>query len=138
VRNLEMLDTNTFADGAGLLFPLKGDAPLLTMGAEGQPVTAWHWRADRPEKANTNVAAGLGTTRVTDASAIAVSASWTDGRWSVVFRRALTVPAAADEALQLRVGETVKIAFAVWEGGNAERAGLKAFSPEWHEVVIEN
>ena len=52
-HNLEVSDTNSFPDGAALLFPIKGDAPLITMGSESQPVNAWHWRADRPDRART-------------------------------------------------------------------------------------
>jgi len=29
------------------------------------------------------------------------------------------------------------VALAVWRGANAERAGLKAFSPEWVELTLE-
>jgi len=29
-----------------------------------------------------------------------------------------------------------RVAFAVWEGSNQERAGLHAFSPEWQELSI--
>jgi DMSO reductase family type II enzyme heme b subunit len=136
-REVEMTDTDVFPDGAGILFPLKGDAPLTTMGEEKQPVTAWHWRADRPEHARNNVAAGLGTTRVTDERLIAVSAVWEKGRWRVAFTRALQIPAPSDEAIQFRVGSTMKVAFAVWEGSNGERAGIKAFSPEWQPLTVE-
>jgi len=136
-HNLEVNDTNTFPDGAALLFPIKGDAPLITMGTESQPVNAWHWRADRPDRARNNVAAGLGTTRVTDEDTIHASAVWLNDRWHVVFTRALKVPAGRDEAVQFSVGDEVRVAFAVWEGANGERAGLKAFSPTWHSVRLE-
>ncbi len=88
-ENLQQVDTNIFPDAAALLFPLNDDAPLVTMGAEGQPVNAWHWRADRPELAANNVSSGLGTTDVTDQGAIKTVASYDDSVWSIVFSRAI-------------------------------------------------
>jgi DMSO reductase family type II enzyme heme b subunit len=134
-RETALTDTNVFPDGAGLLFPLVADAPLITMGAEAQPVNAWHWRADRPGHARSNVARGLGTTQVTDESSITADATWEDGRWRLVFARALQVSPAKGDAIQFSVGETTQVAFAVWEGGNGERGGIKAFSPNWLELV---
>jgi DMSO reductase family type II enzyme heme b subunit len=136
-RDVKTLDTNVFPDGAGILFPLKGDAPISTMGDETHPVNAWYWRADRPGQAHNNVAGGLGTTRVTEQKSIAVSAEWGQGRWQVVFSRGLQVPAPEGEAIQFGAGTAVKVAFAVWEGANGERAGIKAFSPEWLSLTLD-
>lgn len=130
-------DNDVFPDGAALLFPLRGDAPLMTMGSPEKPVAAWHWRADHPEHARTQVAEGLGTTRVVDESAVATAASRQGGRWRLVFRRPLHVPDASGGALQIGVGDTLQVAFAVWEGANGERGGLKSFSPSWHAVTLE-
>lgn len=136
-QDVEIRDNDVFPDGAALLFPIKEDAPLLTMGAEEAPVNAWHWRADRPDHARSNMATGLGTSRVTDEGAIATAADYRDDHWRIVFRRALKVSAARGEAVQMAVGDTLKLAFAVWEGANGERAGLKSFSPSWHPVTLE-
>lgn len=136
-RETAVSDNTVFPDGAALLFPLREDAPLMTMGSETQPVAAWHWRADRPEHARSNVSQGLGTTRVVDEASIATASSWRDGRWRLVFRRALGPGSPRSEAIQIGVGDTLKVAFAVWEGGNGERGGLKSFSPSWHAVTLE-
>jgi DMSO reductase family type II enzyme heme b subunit len=137
-REVALTDNDVFPDGAALLFPLRQDAPLMTMGSDEQPVAAWHWRADRPDHARANVSQGLGTTRVLDDASIATAASWRDGRWRLVFRRALRPSGATAETLPIGVGETLKVAFAVWEGGNGERGGLKSFSPSWHPVTLES
>ncbi len=134
-QDLARTDTNIFPDGAALLFPLGADAPLMTMGAEGQPVNGWHWRADNPSHGKSNIANGLGTTEVTDPEAIATEAEYVNGNWSVVFRRALSN--GKDDERQFAAGESVKIAYAVWEGHNGERGGLKAFSPVWVELDVE-
>lgn len=127
-----------FPDGAALLFPLVEGAPLVTMGAEGKPVNAWHWRADRPGHARNNVAVGLGTTRVTAEPPIAASAVWGHGGWRVVLRRALQTKAPAGEAVALRPGQTISVAYAVWEGSSGERGGIKSFSPTWHSLTLED
>ena len=47
------------------------------------------------------------------------------------------MPEYKDEAVQLAPGGAVKIGFAVWEGSNGERAGVKSFSKEWRELALE-
>jgi complex iron-sulfur molybdoenzyme family reductase subunit gamma len=83
------------------------------------------------------VAAGLGTTRVTPEPSIATSALWDHGRWRLVFRRALRTNAPPGEAIEMKAGETIQVAFAVWEGSNGERGGLKSFSPDWQALTLE-
>ncbi len=131
------LDNDQFADAAALLFPLSESAPLI-MGAEGAPVNIWHWRADRPKAARNNVAAGIGTSRLTNTGpAITTRAVHQHGRWFLVLRRALAVNPPAPEAVQFEPGRNHKVALAIWKGSNAERAGLKAYSPEWVELELE-
>ncbi len=135
--NIEQKDNTEFPDGAAVLFPIGDDAPLMTMGSETQPVNAWHWRADRPASGRSNFAAGLGTTEVTDDKQIKTESNYANKRWSIVLRRALQVPGQEGKVRQFNLGDTVKMAFAVWEGSNGERGGLKAFSPQWYEIVLE-
>jgi len=124
-----------FPDGAGILFPLKGDAPLDTMGSESQPVNAWFWRADSEDGAKNIVASGIGTVAESETSSIAARAQWQDGAWRVVFARPLTV--AGNQAVALEAGKSLKVAFAVWEGSSGERAGIKSFSKHWQELTLE-
>jgi len=124
-----------FPDGAGILFPLNGDAPLRTMGSESQPVNAWFWRADLEEGARNITASGIGTVEESEKSPIAARAQWEDGTWRVVFARPLA--AAGNHAVALEAGKSVKVAFAVWDGSSGERAGIKAFSKQWRELTLE-
>ncbi len=124
-----------FPDGAGILFPLKGDAPLSTMGSEIQPVNAWFWRADFEDGARSITASGIGTVEEGEKTAIAATAKWEDGTWRVAFARPLG--AAGSQAVALELGKSVKVAFAVWEGASGERAGLKSFSKQWRELTLE-
>lgn len=123
-----------FPDGAGLLFPLKWDAPIDTMGEKDWPVNAWYWRADVDGRGRSFKAEGLGTTQETGNSPIRVQANWKDGIWSLVMARTLSVE---DEAVQFEAGGTYKVGCAVWQGSNNERAGLKSYSNSWYELELE-
>ena len=138
-QNRTITDTTVFVDACGVLLPLKGgEPPIDEMGSEQAPVNAWHWRADlEGETAHNTVAQGLGTTQFSERSAIRAKAVWGQGAWAVVFARALAVPEQAEETVQLSAGAAVKVGFAVWEGSNGERGGLKSFSKEWRELVLE-
>lgn len=128
-------DNDEFADAAALLFPLSETASLL-MGAQGAPVSLWHWRAHRPKTARNNVAEGIGTSsRVRGGPDIVTRAVYHEGRWAVVFRRVMA--AEGPGVVSFEAGKSYRTALAVWSGANAERAGLKAFSPQWVELTLE-
>jgi len=132
----KIADINEFIDAAAVLFPVAEDAPLFGMGSKGKPVNAWLWRADweRPK----NVAAeGMGSTQRREDPALASKARHTRGRWDVVVSRSLATNGAPAGTVSLSPGSVSKVAFAVWQGGNQERAGIKAFSPDWQEFEIE-
>jgi ethylbenzene hydroxylase subunit gamma/complex iron-sulfur molybdoenzyme family reductase subunit gamma len=132
----KIADINEFVDAAAVLFPVAADAPLIGMGIKGKPVNAWFWRADweRPQ----NVAAeGMGTTQRREDPALASKARHTRGRWDVVLSRSLDRKGAPAGTIVLAPGATSKVAFAVWQGANQERAGVKAFSLDWQELQIE-
>ena len=134
--NDKIADINQFVDAAAVLFPTNGDAPLFGMGTKGKPVNAWFWRADweRPK----NVAAeGMGTTERREDPALAAKSRHWRGRWDVVISRALGANGAPEGTARLAPGAASKVAFAVWQGANQERAGVKAFSLDWQELQIE-
>lgn len=134
-QNVDFLNGNS-PDGASVLFPLKGDAPLATMGNEGQPVNAWFWRADL-EAAENLAASGLGTVEAASDGQVVAKAKWEAGTWRVVLARPLATGGQSEQAIQLEAGKSVKVAFAVWDGGLGERAGLKSFSKAWLDLELE-
>ena len=137
-QNMEITDTNMFPDGCGILIPLNGgDPPIDEMGSKDVPVNAWFWRADLKDVPHNTVARGLGTTLFSKKCPIQTKSLWGQGAWAVVFARLLAVPDQKDEAVQLAPGGAVKIGFAVWEGSNGERAGVKSFSKEWRDLTLE-
>lgn len=136
-RNVEVTENNQFPDACGILLPLNGgDPPIDEMGSREAPVNAWYWRADFDKPKNV-IAHGLGTTEYTARSPLEARAVWGHGAWAVVLARPLAVPELKDETAQLAGGTTTRVGFAVWEGSNGERAGIKSFSREWLDLVIE-
>jgi DMSO reductase family type II enzyme heme b subunit len=129
-------DLDGFADAAAISFPLLADANPFTMGDEAQPVNAWLWRADRGEPFDV-IARGYSTSqrRPANASGLAARGLHEDGGWVVVFQRPLRP--ASGEFAAFEPGTTAKIAFAVWDGSNAERAGQKAFSGAFIELPLD-
>ena len=138
-QNTEVTDTFQFPDACGVLMPLNGgDPPIDEMGSKDAPVNAWFWRADLKDVPHNTVARGLGTTQFSTQSPIVTKSVYGNAAWAVVFARPLAVPELKDEATQLAPGSAVKIGFAVWEGSNGERAGVKSFSKEWRELALES
>lgn len=138
-ENTTVTDTNMFPDGCGILIPLaEGDPPIDEMGSQQAAVNAWFWRADfQDDKALNQIARGLGTTLPTEESPVRARGVWKQGTWAVVFTRPLATPQHENECVQLAPGAAVKIGFAVWEGSNGERAGVKSFSKEWRDLTLE-
>jgi len=83
------------------------------------------------------IARGYSTSqrRPAKSSQLAASAIHRDGEWHLVFQRPLQ--AASDEFARFAPGQLAKIAFAIWEGSNAERAGQKSISGAFAEVELE-
>jgi ethylbenzene hydroxylase subunit gamma/complex iron-sulfur molybdoenzyme family reductase subunit gamma len=136
-EDLEITDTMIFPDGCGILLPAVQFAPMAVMGAVGMAVNAWYWRADENGRGRHVLAEGLGTTRTLDYELVRGNGVYKDGRWQVVITRALKVQSAENPA-QLEPGQSTGFAVAIWEGGQSERAGLKAISgDDWIKLDLE-
>ncbi|HMM78269.1 MAG TPA: ethylbenzene dehydrogenase-related protein [Gammaproteobacteria bacterium] len=129
-RHDRIADLDRFVDGVAVMFPLAAGASAVSMGAPGAPVEAWYWRADHADRVFEVIAEGYGTSarRAADASPLRAAAAHRAGRWCVVLARALE---AGERRARLQPGSVARLAFAVWDGGNRERAGRKAFSGEF-------
>jgi DMSO reductase family type II enzyme heme b subunit len=130
-------DTTSFPDAAAILLPSVPGAVglLMTMGGEGLPVNAWYWRADEDGQGRQIVSQGLGTTQTVDRE-IRTRGVWRNGRWQVVIARALSA-SSAEPVAQLAVGDNTGYGVAIWDGSASERAGIKAISASWQELVLE-
>jgi DMSO reductase family type II enzyme heme b subunit len=134
-ENAEMTDTDSFPDAAAILFPVVPEAPIITMGAPGQPVNAWYWRADVPRKARQVTAEGLGTSHTFDQTLVHGRGRWKEGRWQIVLARSLRIKSETPVA-QLEPGTETGFGIAIWEGSNSERAGIKSFSGNWMPLQL--
>ncbi len=129
-------DINQFADAAAIMFPMVEDAPLIGMGIKGKPVNVWLWRADWKRPKNVS-AEGMGTTVRREDPALSSAVRHADGQWDLIVGRSLKEKRSPQGTVELAPGSVTKIAFAVWQGAAQERAGLKAFSPDWQELELE-
>jgi len=130
-----LVDLDEFVDGAAVMFPLDAAASALTMGAPGQRVNAWYWKADQPEVGIDVTAEGYGTSVRHGGTERAVTAAalHRDGRWQLVLGRAMNADA---QRAAFVAGGATRIAFALWDGGNRERAGRKSFSGDFMPAEI--
>jgi DMSO reductase family type II enzyme heme b subunit len=127
-------DTDRFGDGAAVLLPVVEGATLQSMGSFERPVNAWYWRADL-DAPHSVMATGFGTTVRQSNGSIAADARYEDRAWHVVLARPFDVDAEGTAPLQ--PGMSTQAGFAVWQGSNRERAGIKAASAEWEPLEIE-
>ncbi|MDP3937016.1 MAG: ethylbenzene dehydrogenase-related protein, partial [Deltaproteobacteria bacterium] len=123
-------------DAAAVLFPLGEDANPFTMGDDRNPVNAWFWKADREEPFDV-IARGYSTSqrRPGGASGLVARAEHRQDAWVGVFQRPLRP--APGEFTHFEPGATARIAFAVWEGSNAERGGQKAVSGAFLDLEFD-
>lgn len=113
-----------FIDGAALFAPTVKDAPWITMGSPEMPLEGVLWRADTAAPYRVQ-AQGLGSVqRLPAADGWQVEANYANGNWNLLFW--LPGFSALDNNRQL--------GFAIWQGAQAERAGLKSVTPSWLAV----
>jgi hypothetical protein len=134
-REMEMeyphmyVDMYPFAEVAGGQLAQAGDYTdihYLTALAAGNPFA----EIERLTPVENLIAGGFGslTSRPPEAQTVSGQGSWQDGRWRVVFSRALDTADAED--VQFASGKSYPIAFAVWDGASHERNGQKSTS-QW-------
>lgn len=113
-----------FQDAVSAIFPTNGSGVLATMGNEEKPLALWFWEEGRPGPLRL-ISTAPGVVRKDPDAVLGASGALADGRWSVV----LSGPAAT--------AEKRKVALAVWNGSNEERAGLAAVSREWLPLELD-
>ena len=104
---------------------------------EGGSVNIWFWK-NKDSKALDMNAKGFGTLKVQDQQDVKGKGVYQDGKWKVVFSRALATGDAENDA-QFNPGEFINIAFAVWDGKKdpasgelKEKGSQKAVSSWWY------
>ena len=102
-------------------YPFEDEPEFYPAAASGNIVV----RADRTSAADNLLAGSFGTLTAAEDQMGAGMGAWDDGKWRVVFSRDLQVGA---EYAQFAEGDSTNVAFAVWNGANAERDGMKSVS----------
>lgn len=80
------------------------------------------------------IAVGFSTLSLQDSQDVMGKGVYGSGNWSVVYLRDMETKDKEDAVL--KKGATVPIAFAIWDGSNEERDGLKSIST-WHDLKID-
>jgi len=139
---LEYEDPTEDADDAAAVEFMVGDKkahfahgqPMLQV--DGGPVNIWFWK-NKNGKALDMTAQGFGTLRSQDQQDVKAKGVYQNGKWRVVFTRALTTTDANDT--QFQPGAFTNIAFAVWDGKKdpasgelKEKGSQKAVSSWWY------
>ena len=139
---LEYADpTEDPADAAALEFMVGDKKAHFAHGqpmaqVEGGPVNIWFWR-NKDGKGVDMSAKGFGTLKTQTHQDVTAKGAYANGTWKVVFSRAMTT-GHPDEDMQLKPGEFINIAFAVWDGRKdgagdlVEKGSQKAVSSWWY------
>lgn len=129
----EVTDPREFPDAVAVQFPLEQSAePAIAMGSEQEPVNVWYWTADG--ETEELYAGGMGSTTEMEDTAVSTEATHTGDEWRVVFTRELS--AEGRQRTDIATDQRLNVAFAVFDGTNQERAGVKAAS-EWHHYPLD-
>ena len=139
---LEYADpTEDPADAAALEFMVGDKKAHFAHGqpmaqVEGGPVNIWFWR-NKDGKGVDMSAMGFGTLKAQTHQDVTAKGAYSNGTWKVVFSRNLTTDHPAED-MQLKPGEFINIAFAVWDGRKdaagdlVEKGSQKAVSSWWY------
>ena len=123
-----------FPDAIAVALPISGKPVLMMMGAPEAPIHILRWQANKPG-VRSIVATGIGKSAPgPDGLHASAEAKADNDTWSVVITRAL---GHGKDVAPLAVGHKTGIGFALWMGANDERAGIKAFSIDWAELVLD-
>jgi len=139
---LEYADPTENPDDAAALEFMVGDKkahfahgqPMAQV--EGGPVNIWFWK-NKDNKALDMNAKGFGTLKTQDHQDVKAKGVYANGAWKVVFSRNLSTDH-PDEDTQVKPGEFINIAFAVWDGRKdgagdlVEKGSQKAVSSWWY------
>ncbi len=90
---------------------------------------------DRGRSVEESNAEGFGTLTSQEHQDAFGSASWQDGKWTVVIAKPLKTEDPNDT--QFEIGADTFINFAVWNGSEGDSSGQKSVSLRWHPIIIE-
>lgn len=136
-----------FRDAALIQFPVKlsqsSEKPHFFLGDNSHPVNLWYWMADKNEdpqsnpveEQNANGYKSPPKIQPLDSQNAQGKGQFSNGRWRVVMKRALTTKDTAND-IQFERGKLIPIVFHVWDGFNGE-TGLQRSISSWSFVLLE-
>jgi len=123
-----------FRDGAAVQFAIGDEATSYIMGTgPDEPVNIWYWRSDE-NSVESLAAGGPGSTTRLDEQPVTGDSRYQIGedrvanQWIVVMSR--PIAATGDHQVPLDRAQ-VPMAFALWQGSDGQRDGLKSVSEDW-------
>lgn len=122
-----------FPDALAIALPVRGKPVLAMMGAPDAPIHILRWQANKAG-VRSLLATGIGQSQPGPTLKTGAQATADGDAWSVVITRPLGHGA---DVAPLTAGKQTGIGFALWRGGNDERAGIKAFSIDWAELALD-
>lgn len=125
-----------FPDALAVALPVRGNPPLSLMGSPEMPIHFLRWQSKSNSVASM-LGTGIGTsTKPLDTPALGCKARGiaANGLWTVTVARRLGV---WEDVAPLVAGSRSRIGFAVWNGANDERAGIKSWSVDWIELRLD-
>ncbi len=114
------------------LYPFHSDDAFYPGRAAGNQMS----QTDRQSPVEDLVAAGFGTLTSAGYQSVQGKGVWQDGKWYVLFARDMDV-GGDDFYVPFQGGQQTNVAFAVWDGANSERDGLKSVS-QFADLQIES
>ena len=120
------------SQGAHLVSEVKDRDPTFYSGWGSGNLLS---NPERPSVVEDLNAQGLGTvhSQALRNQSVQGSGVWNEGGWRVVFVRPL--PASGSGDIAFRPGESVRIAFAIWDGQAGDRNGQKSVTI-WHDLTL--
>jgi DMSO reductase family type II enzyme heme b subunit len=111
------------------------DLPYFLNGDARNPVYLWQWHSDTGVREA--IARGLDNEEPLPADNVRLQAqaSFKDGRWQLLLRRALTAQDTARRST-FATATALPIAFAAWDGSNGESGGRRSIS-SWYYLYLE-
>ena len=129
----ELHEGGQFPSAAAVAMPVFSQAPLVTMGSADEPIHILYWNK-KTDSARSMIAHGIGTSDKGPSVGEKSVAKKSDGHWRVTLTRGL---GHGENIAPLSSGKHQKIGLVIWNGSNDERAGIKAFSPNWLDFHVE-
>ena len=122
-----------FPDALAVALPVRNNPVLIMMGAADAPINYLRWSANK-DGVHSLLATGIGLSVPGPEFGAVAHATAVGSTWQVVIARPL---GAGKNIAPLELGKKTGVGFALWMGGNEERAGIKAFSIDWLPLALE-